>query len=157
LSIAAWLCLPQEEICKDVLANSTGQDQAAVNLVIGTIYYPIRDEELAVIRQTFWREFDDFQTKRGPAFSRPFIFNEPEVETAPHQWHKINSISRDAKVFGRAACCVCSKPLGCGSADVPGEPSSILKNGKRSHLGADRVVRQATVYGAACIEKGRSM
>jgi hypothetical protein len=156
LSIAAWFCLPQEEIRKDILANSTGQDRAAVDLVIGTIYYPIRNEELAVIRQTFWREFDDFQTKRGPAFSRPFIFNEPEVETAPHQWHKINSISRDAKVFGRAACRVCSKPLGCGSAKRTWETFKHLKNGKRSHLGADRAVRQATVYGAACIEKGRS-
>jgi hypothetical protein len=81
LSIAAWFCSPQEEIRKDVLAKSTGQDQAAANLVIKTIYYSICDKELAVIRQTFWREFDDFQTKRGPAFSRPFIFNEPEVET----------------------------------------------------------------------------
>jgi hypothetical protein len=70
LSIAAWFCSPQEEIRKDVLANSTGQDQAAVDLVIGTIYYPICDEELAVIRQTFWREFDDFQTKRGVQLSQ---------------------------------------------------------------------------------------
>jgi hypothetical protein len=152
LSIAAWFCLPQEEIRKDVLANSTGQDQVAVGLVIGTIYYPIRNKELAVIRQTFGREFDDFQTKRGPAFSRPFIFNEPEVKTAPHQWHKIYSISRDAKVFGQVACHVCSKPLGCGSAQRTWGAFKHLKNGKGSHLGAGR-----TVYGAACIEKGRSM
>jgi hypothetical protein len=110
-----------------------------------------------VIRQTFWQEFDDFQTIGGPAFSRPFIFNKPEVKTAPHQWHKINSISRDAKVFGQVACRVCSKPLGCGSAKRTWGTFKHLKNGKRSHLGADRAVRQATVYGAACIEKGRSM
>jgi hypothetical protein len=157
LSIAAWFCSPQEEIREDVLLYSTAQDRAAVDLVVGSIYYPIRDEELAVIRQTFWLEFDDFQTKRGPAFSRPFIFNAPEVESAPHQWHKINSVNRDAKVFGRVACRVCSKPLGCGGAERTWGTFKHLKNGKRSHLGADRAVRQATVYGAACIEKGRAI
>jgi hypothetical protein len=47
--------------------------------------------------------------------------------------------------------------LGCGSAERTWGTFKHLKNGKRSHLGADRAVRQATVNSAACIEKGRSM
>jgi hypothetical protein len=61
-----------------------------------------------------------------------------------HQWQKSDSISCDAKVFGQVACHVCSKPLGCGSAKRTWGTFKHLKNGKRSHLGADRAVRQAT-------------
>lgn len=156
MSIAAWFCSPEEEICRDVAANSTGEDQAAVELVIAKVYFPIREEDLAVITQTFWREFDDFQTKRGPAFSKPYIFNAVEVESAPHQWHKIYSI-HDAKVFGKVACQVCSKPLGCGGAERTWSTFKHLKNGKRLHMSAAKAEQQATVYGAACIEKGRAI
>jgi hypothetical protein len=36
--------------------------------VIAKIFYLILQEELAHKIQTFWKEFDDFQTARGPLY-----------------------------------------------------------------------------------------
>jgi len=58
---------------------------------------------------------------------------------------------------GKVACRVCSKPLGCGQAERNWGALKHLKTGKRSHLSAEKAERQATVYGAACIEKSRAI
>ena len=71
-------------------------------------------------------------------------------------WHKLYSIPF-TKVFGKVACRVCSKPLGCGQAERNWGALKHLKTGKRSHLSAEKAERQATVYGAASIEKSRAV
>ena len=58
-------------------------------------------------------------------------------------------------MFGKVACRVCSKPLGCGLAERNWGNLKHLKTGKRSHLSGDKAQKQATVYGAACMEKSR--
>jgi hypothetical protein len=58
-------------------------------------------------------------------------------------------------VFGKVACRVCSKPLGCGPAERNWGALKHLKSGQRSHLSADKVQKQATVYGAASMDKAR--
>jgi Protein of unknown function (DUF 659) len=156
LSIAGWFCSPEELIRRDVVANATGAHRLEVESVIAKIYFPIRDEDLGVVLETFWRQYDEFQTKQPPHYSRAYIWTCKEVESSPHKWHKMYSIPH-ASVFGYVACRVTSKPLGCGGAERTWGAFKHLKNGKRSHMSAERSERQATVYGASCIEKGRAM
>ena len=61
------------------------------------------------------------------------------------------------KVFGQVACRVCSKPLGCGNAERNWGALKHLKNGKRAHLSADKAQKQATVFGAASIDRSRAI
>lgn len=157
LSIAAWFCSPEAVIRKDVLARGTGQHRQLIDSVIAKIYYPIQKDELSRTIQTFWREFDDFQTGRGVCYTGlSDVFSSPYAENEPHIWHKMFTKPYTA-VFGYVACRVCSKPLGCGAAERAWGALKHLKNGKRSHLSAEKSERQTTVYGASCMEKSRAI
>jgi hypothetical protein len=154
-AIAGWFCSPAEDVRKDVLAHGTGAHRLDVEFVIGKLYYPIQNEELGNILGTFWLEFNDFQFRAG-VFARSYIWSMKSAENDPHVWHKLNSFPH-TEVFGKVACRVCSKALGCGGAERSWAYVKHLKNGKRSHLSAEKSERQATVYGAACMEKARSI
>jgi hypothetical protein len=156
LSIAAWFCSPNPDIMKDVVDNSTGPDRFEVEDVIKKLYYPIQDEEVGELILTFWAEFDDFQTRNSrTSYGRAHIWKAPEIKKGNcHRWHKLYSIPF-TKVFGKVACRVCSKPLGCGLAERNWGNLKQLKSGQRSHLSGDRAQKQSTVYGAACLEKSR--
>jgi hypothetical protein len=156
LSIAGWFCSPEEVIRQDVMANSTAAHHLELESVIAKIYFPIWDKGLGEVLQTFWSQFYAFQTKKPPYYSRPYIWKAREVEESVHMWHKYYS-SPNQTVFGYVACRVTSKPLGCGGAKRTWGAFKHLKNGKRLHMSAERLERQATVYGAACIEKGQAV
>jgi hypothetical protein len=57
------------------------------------------------------------------------------------------------KVLGKFACRVCSKILGIGLAERSWGDVKHLKTNKRSHLSHDSIKKQATIYGAYCMEK----
>jgi Protein of unknown function (DUF 659) len=155
LSLAAWYCSPHPDVREDCVAHELGADRLKVESVIEKLYYPMHPEELGAIIQTFWTEYDSFQTRRGPSYSRPWIWESDEIKQGNcHRWHKLYSIPF-TKVFGKVACRVCSKPLGCGLAERNWGNLKHLKNGQRSHLSADKAQKQATVYGAASMEKAR--
>jgi hypothetical protein len=156
LSLAGWFCSPDADIRKDVVDHEIGANRLDVEKVIGMLYYPMCDAELGRIIQTFWRFFNDFQTKRGTGYGRAWIWETDEIKEGNcHLWHKIYSIPF-TKVFGKVACRVCSKPLGCGQAERNWGALKHLKAGKRSHMSGEKAQRQATVYGAACIYKSRA-
>jgi hypothetical protein len=138
------------------MANSTAAHCLELESVIAKIYFPIWDKDLGEVLQTFWRQFDAFQTKKPPHYSHPYIWKARKVEESAHMWHKYYS-SPNQTVFGYVACRVTSKPLGCSGAKRTWSAFKHLKNGKRSHMSAERSERQAAVYGAACIEKGRAV
>lgn len=156
LSLAGWFCSPIADIRKDVVAHEIGANRLDVEEVVRKIYYPMREEELGIIIATFWREFDDFQTKRGPSYSRAWVWESNEVKEGNcHIWHKLYSVPF-TKVFGKVACRVCSKPLGCGQAERNWGALKHLKSNKRAHISASKAQKQATVYGGACIERSRA-
>ena len=156
LSIAGWFCSPNPDIRMDVITHLIGADRLDVETVIEKIYHPIESGALGEIIETFWREFDDFQTKRGGSYSRSYIWKTNEIKQGNcHLWHKLYSLPFTA-VFGKVACRVCSKPLGCGQAERNWGALKHLKTGKRSHMSSDKAERQATIYGAACIGRMRA-
>lgn len=104
----------------------------------------------------FWTEFENFQSKLGPYENREYIFiNHVDIINGKsYLWHKKETL-RYTKIFGKFACRVCSKILGIGSAERSWGDVKSLKNNKRSHLSADRVKKQTTIFGASCIEQAR--
>ena len=75
MSLAGWFCSPHDAIRQDVKDHETGADRLEIERMIEKIYYPLTPGALGQIIQTFWREFDDFQTRRGRSYSRPWIWD----------------------------------------------------------------------------------
>jgi hypothetical protein len=65
------------------------------------------------------------------------------------------SCNPDSQVLGKVACRILSALLGIGIAERAWGAVKHLKTGSRSHLGAEATRMQATIFGAACIEKAR--
>lgn len=164
LSLAGWFCSPATEIRKDVIAFEeeanrleVGANRLKIESVIAKQYYPIEDAELGRLITIFWAEWNQFQTQQGPSYGRVWIWDTPELKHGnDHLWHKLYSIPY-TEVFGKVACRVCSKPLGCGNAERSWGVLKHLKSGKRSHLTGERAQKQATVYGAASLDRVRAL
>jgi hypothetical protein len=141
-----------------LIAPLLGQDWMAIDGVLAKIFYPIQREDLAKKIQAFWKEFKDFQTRRGPVYiglSDPFLAKQ-QVEAEPHVWHKIYT-EPYTRVFGYVACRVALKPLGCGGAEQTWGAFKHFKNRKRLHMSAEKLQWQTTVYGLSSIERSRAM
>jgi hypothetical protein len=67
-------------------------------------------------------------------------------------WHYRNSYGY-TKILGKFSCRVTSKILGIGSAERSWGDVKHLKTNKRAHLSASRVKKQATIFGASCMER----
>lgn len=103
----------------------------------------------------FWEEFDDFQIKEGKFKDREHIWNAQELKNGnSHLWHKKFSLPYTV-ILGKVACRVCSKIIGIGSAERSWGDVKQLKQGKRSHLSAERIKKQATIFGSWCIERAQ--
>jgi hypothetical protein len=114
-------------------------------------------DKLGDLINEFWTELDEFQSKTGPYTEREYIFKNTHIDIKnmkSYIWHKKETL-RYTNIFGRFACRVCSKILGIGSAERSWGDVKHLKTNKRSHLSADRVKKQATIYGSSCIEMAK--
>lgn len=101
----------------------------------------------------FWTEFEDFHSKTGCFQNREHIWHSTDIINGhSYLWHKKNSL-RYSYIFGKVGCRVCSKILGIGSAERNWGDVKHLKSNKRASLSGERTKKQATVFGAACVEK----
>jgi hypothetical protein len=111
----------------------------------------------AQITNKFWQEVMNFQTKTGPFLGRSAFHHTQHDLFAgtSYFWHKKETCRR-TEVLGRLAARVSSKILGIGSAKRSWGDVKQLKSGKRSHLSADKVKKQATIFGASAMRIARS-
>ena len=102
--------------------------------------------------KTFWDEFEEFSSKLGSFANKEHIWHSKDImEGRTHFWHKKNTLQQ-TEIFGKFACRVTSKILGIGSAERNWGDVKHLKTDKRSHLSPERTAKQATIYGASCVE-----
>ena len=158
-AITAWLLSPVKEIMADANEHHTGDDREAVNrlltklLVVPCATEAATDLAKGQVMNSFWEEFEQFHSRTGPFANKPHIWNSKDLNTnQSHVWHKKNSL-RYTEVLGQLACLVCSKILGIGSAERCWGDVKQNKNGKRSHLSAEAVKMQATIFGTYSAEK----
>jgi hypothetical protein len=113
-------------------------------------------EEASIIN-TFWDEVRDFQTKSGKFEGRDRSWvNHPDLMAGTsYFWHAKESCKR-TEVFGKLGARTSSKILGIGSAERAWGDVKQLKSGKRSHLSADKVKKQATLFGESAMRIARS-
>lgn len=154
-AIAGWLLCPILDIYKDSSSQQNGEHRSAVDRLLKKMMgSELADDsdELALIMNTFWEEFEQFKTKSGP-FEKAYIWSDTNTDLAlgkSHIWHKKNSYYQ-TKVLGRFACRVCSKIVGMGSAERNWGDVKYLKSEKRSHLSAEATEKQATIFGVSCM------
>jgi hypothetical protein len=96
-------------------------------------------------------KLDMFENLEDSSFHK----NHKDIKTnKSYMWHFKESIPR-TEVFGRLAVRVCSKILGIGSAERAWGDVKHLKSNKRSHLSADRVKKQATLFGRSSMQMAK--
>ena len=142
---AGWMLAPQHDIRADVEENHNGKHRKATeDLLIKVLGYEADGNKVqeGKMKMKFWEEFEHFAAKTGPYNGREEIWN---FSCSSHLWHKINSV-RYTKYLGRFACLVLSKPLGIGEAERNWGAVKHLKTDKRSHLSADAVRMQTTIF-----------
>jgi hypothetical protein len=162
-AIAGWMLCPIKEVMEDMqgaqrdhTAEVRGGYILAVDRVIAKLFHENTAEELGVIKDTFWAEWQKFRGKTGPFYSRAYIWNSEHLRTgASHLWHQQYSIPF-TNYLGKVACRVTSKILGIGSAERAWGAVKHLKTNKRAHLGCEKIKMQSTIFGAACIEGARA-
>jgi len=103
----------------------------------------------------FWTEYNMFSKKQG-VFAQTHIWKSMDIAPGrAHLWHQKYSL-RQTTILGKLACRVCSKILGIGSAERSWGDVKHLKTNKRAHLTGDKVKKQATLFGAYCVERAES-
>jgi len=109
-------------------------------------------EACATVIDTFWTEYEDFESKSGKFGGHDYIWNSLDLCNGDsHLWHKKYSVPY-TEHFGRFACHVCSKILGIGSAEHNWGEVKHLKTDKWAHMSVDQVKKQATIFGTDCAE-----
>ena len=103
----------------------------------------------------FWEELDNFRNKKRGYANRNFIWENQDIRQGDsYVWHKKNSL-KFTEILGAFACRVCSKILGIGAAERSWGDVKHLKTNKRAHLSGIKVKKQATIFGATCIEQAQ--
>lgn len=154
-AIAGWMLSPIPQIYDDAARHMSAVHRDAVDRLLKRMIaseFADDSDELAEIMNTFWDEFEHFRSKTE-YFQKSYIWSVTNNDLSTgksHLWHKKNSLIQ-TKVFGKFACRVCSKIVGMGSAERNWGDVKYLKSMKRSHLSADAVEKQATIFGASCM------
>jgi hypothetical protein len=159
-AIAAYICSPVKVIQEHAKANLKVEHRDQVERLLRKLFVEIKStnreqsiEDGRVIN-TFWKEHALFWDRLGPHFAKAWIYEDPDLHDKPHIWHKTNSVPYTT-IFGLLACRVCSKIVGIGSAERAWGAVKKLKDNQRSHLGAESVMKQSTLYGAYCSQKAQ--
>jgi hypothetical protein len=155
----------------------------AMDRILNKMYHNLKDDELGELKDNFWTEYDEFSNKVGRfGDGRKYIWNSGLLrQRKSAKWHAQYSVQHTMvsqarvcvvvvlslfltncsscfcfpQVLGKVACRILSALLGIGVAERSWGAVKHLKTGSRSHLGSEATRMQATIFGAACIEKAR--
>jgi hypothetical protein len=92
--IAGWLLAPLQEVMEDVRANRTASDNEAMDRMLKKLYYNSTEDELGVIMDKFWTEWDEFNQKNGRfGDGRKYIWNSELLRRRKSaKWHAQYSV-----------------------------------------------------------------
>jgi hypothetical protein len=89
-AIAGWLLSPLEEIREDAKRNKAPEHAEAMDRVLKKLYHNRPNDILDGMKDTFWTEWDMFQSKDGSAYGpeRKYIWNSELLRRRQcAQWH----------------------------------------------------------------------
>jgi hypothetical protein len=155
-AIAGWMLCPIPEIMEHCRKNKVGTHHDAVDRVINKLYAHLGTAQCDIKKDIFWGEWADFHNMCGPVYSKPYIKNSQHLRNGDsHYWHA-QFTEPFTEVLGWVACRVTSKLLGIGSCERAWSAVKFLKDKQRSHLSAEKIARQATIFSSTSIEKARA-
>jgi len=158
LSVSGWMVSPIKEIFDDARSFSKGSEhrEAVKRLFLKWFEHESNGNKatLGSMLNKFWDEYELFVSRQGNFQKEYYWVSDDLVSGKSHLWHKKYSVPY-TEWFGRFACRVTSKILGIGSAERNWGEVKHLKTDKRSHLSADRVKKQATIFGGDCASRAR--
>ena len=91
-AIAGWMLSVCPEIMEDVKVHCTGDDRMAMECVIKHLYTGWT-EDIGVVFDKFWIEWESFSNQTGKVFEQTHIWNSIHVVKGDsHLWHSIYSL-----------------------------------------------------------------
>jgi Protein of unknown function (DUF 659) len=92
--IAGWLLSPLEEVMVDVKTARNGDSNNAMDRILNKMYHNRTDDELGVIKDLFWTEWNEFNSKTGRyGHGRKYIWNSELIRNRKSaQWHAQYSV-----------------------------------------------------------------
>jgi hypothetical protein len=116
----------------------------------------LTESGMALKLDKFWSEWNSFASRVGDVFaSDNYMWKSPDISNnKTHEWHQKYTF-RETDCWGRFACIVTSKIVGIGNAERNWGLVKHLKSGQRAHMSSEKVSMMATIYGAACADRGR--
>jgi hypothetical protein len=93
--VAGWLLSPLEDVMCDVKASKTGDHNEAMDRILTKMYHNRNDEELGNVKDKFWTEWEDFNSKTGRyGAGRKYIWNSDLIRKRKSaQWHAQYSVA----------------------------------------------------------------
>ena len=159
--ITGWMLSPIPAVMDDAVKQHMVFHRDAVERLIKKLMAPTGNYDnkeqhmvaVGIMLNMFWTEHDQFHSKIGPYGNRDHIWHSQDIIAGnSHFWQKKNLLHYTS-ILGRAACIVCSKILGIGSAERSWGDVKHLKTEKRAKLSGEAVKMQGTIFGASCAER----
>jgi len=106
------------------------------------------------IIDTFWNEFKAFQNCTQPYHDTSCWASSDCLSGKSYFWHEKYSLPYTV-VLGFVGCCVTSKLCGIGPAERSWGGVKQIKDGVRSHMGAESTEKRSVIYVTAKIQESR--
>ena len=161
-SIAAWALCVMESVRTDVRDQLSGVHHDAIEKVVSRLHVlPCPHLNPAVstmpsreIIDTFWNEFKAFQNCTQPYRDMSQWASSDCVSGKSYLWHEKYSLPYTV-VLGFVGCRVTSKLCGIGPAKRSWGGVKQIKDGVRSHMGAESTEKRSVIYVTAKIQESR--
>ena len=161
-SIAAWALCVMASVWTDVRERLTGEHRDAIEKVVTRLHVPPCPNPNPTVHtmlpheiiDTFWNEFKAFQNCTQPYHDMSRWASSDCLSGKSYLWHEKYSLPYTV-VLGFVGCRVTSKLCGIGPAERSWGGVKQIKDGVRSHMGAESTEKRSVIYVTAKIQESR--
>ena len=161
-AIAAWALCVMASVRTDVRERLSGVHRDAIADVVTRLHMaPCPNQNPTIhnmlphkIIDTFWNEFKAFQNCTHPYHDMSCWASSDYLSGKSYLWHEKCSLPYTV-VLGFVGCRVTSKLCGIGPAERSWGGVKQIKDGVRSHMGAESTEKRSVIYVTAKIQESR--
>ena len=136
-TVTRWMLCVITHICKNAKDHSDSDNRKHVNNVINTLFHGTSEDEMAVTKDIYWTEYNEFDNKIGSFDADEFIRKRKDIRDGnSYLWHQKYSLPC-TRVLGFVECRFTSKVLVIGAAEHSWGDVKTIKSGKISAISSD--------------------
>ncbi len=155
-AIMAMALSVQPDVRQYKMENLNQNHRAAMGRVLENMYPHVKGRLMGKLKLKFFEEFEAwFLEHFDDEDVRHHKWNSDDAKAGRSwTWHSKWSFTQ-TEILGKVACKVTSKLLGSANPEREWNHIKVMCGGQRTGLKSDAIVKQATIYGNACMERAR--